>query len=326
MSVDLLKEFGLAKQQVQADGTAFEQADQLEKGATDSIAPSLEDELMHMQSFLAQSEEISQNTHKIDQLNGELDKLHKQALLAANPEESGDASAKIEVITAKVNQYSNKNRNMLKAIERENEQLREIAPSGSGHMRMRESKHRALATSFLSVTKKLQKMQQNYRDKYRQQLERQYKIVNPNATAEEISQITNDESGAQAKIFASAVKEDSKKTLSQMKDRFQDMKTIEKNILELHQLFLDLQTLVVEQGDMLNRIEFNVDKTVDYTEEAAQDMKQAVEYQKSIWKKKWVIVVLIIVGVVILILAVLFLLRPLFVMAANRSSQPQRLY
>jgi syntaxin 1B/2/3 len=313
MGMDLLAQFKEENQKAKADGTAFERADQLEKGlkpGDQAPAPNFEDDAMQMQNFLQQSSEITDNTKQIEKLTNELDRLHKLALTTASAEESGETSAKIEIVSAKINQHSNKNRNLLQTIQRENEQLQEIAPPGSGHMRMREQKHRALATAFLNASKKLQKLQQNYRDKYRQQLERQYKIVNPHATAEEIFAITSDETGARAKIFAVSVKEDQKKTLAQMKDRFQDVRTIEKSILELHQLFLDLQTIVVEQGDMLNRVEFNVDKTAGYTDNAAQDMKLAVEYQKSIWKKKWILVIIAMVGIVILILIVLYLIRP----------------
>lgn len=303
MGADRLAELGAAREQAIASGVAFEQASTLERGAEPSTT--MEDDAMKMNEFLVQSEDCTANTQKIEQLTGELEMLHKKALSSATTEESGDTSTKIEVITGRLNQYSNQNRTILKNIELDNEQLKEIAPPGSGHMRMRQTKHRALAAAFLRATRRLQKMQQAYRDKYRQQLERQYKIVNPKATSEEIKRVVeSDELGAQAQIFATAVKEDSRKTLRQMKDRFNDVKSIEKSILDLHQLFLDLQTIVVEQGDIINRVEYNVDHTVGYTDQAAADMKQAMDYQKSIWRKKWFLVVLICVAILILVLVV----------------------
>lgn len=328
--MDRLSEFGKAKQEAIAEGVAFERADQLEKGdagtgsgATAAPVIGYEEETLQMPEFYKQCEEVTNNAKVVEKLTDELEKLHKSALNAATADESGDTSAKIDVITAKTNSLSNKSRTILKNMEIENEQFREIAPPGSGHMRMRESKHRQLAATFLKVTKKLQKLQQFYRDKYKQQLERQYKIVNPAATAEEIAKVTSDPEGAKAKIFASAVKDDAKKTLNQMKDRFQDVKVIERSIIELHQLFLDLQTMVVEQGDMINRVEFNVDKTCDYTEEAAADMKMAVEYQKSIWKKKWFLVVIAIILILIVIVILLRFLTPVFqTIALFRSPQP----
>lgn len=313
--VNKLEEFAQAKQKAQAEGLAFEQADALERGQPDApTAPavSADDELLRMAEFLKQCDDMTANTKKVDTLGHELERLHKTALATASTEESGEASAKIDVITAKINSLSNQNRAMLKSIELENSQLKELAVPGSGGMRMRESKFRALAAAFLKVTQWLQKMQQLYRDKYRQQIERQYRIVNPQATAEEIKAIAEDSEGAKAKIFASAVKEDARKTLSQMKDRFSDVKTIEKSIMELHQLFLDLQTIVVEQGDIINRVDFNVETTVEYTDVAANDMKTAVEYQKSIWKKKWIIMILAVVLLVIVLCFILYLIRPLF--------------
>lgn len=310
MGTDRLAELGTAREQAAASGVAFEQASALEMGAETPCT--MEDEAMKIESFLALCEECSTNTRKIEQLTGELETLHKTALSSASTEESDEASAKIEVVTGRLNQYSNRNRSILKNLELENEQLKEIAPPGSGHMRMRQTKHRALAVVFLKATQKLQKLQQNYRDKYRQQLERQYRIVNPKATSEEIkSVVEGGEMGAQAQIFASAVKGESKKTLAQMKNRFQDVKSIEKSILDLHQLFLDLQTIVVEQGDIINSVEYNVDNALGYTDEAAADMKMAVEYQKSIWRKKWLLVVLVCVGIFILVIVLLWMLGPL---------------
>lgn len=316
MIMDRLADFGHAKQEAVKEGTAFEQADKLEKGGvppTSQPAPavSMEEEAMQMPNFYTQVEEITGNTRRIEEYTGELERLHKQALNTATAEESSHVSAEIDAFTGRINSYSNKNRTLLKNMEVENEQLKDIAPRGSGHMRMRLDKHRQLVSSFLNATKRLQKLQQYYRERYRQQLERQYKIVNPGATAEEIAKVTSDESGAQAKIFASAVREDAKKTLAQMKDRFADVKLIEKSILELHQLFLDLQTMVVQQGDVINKVEYNVDKIDEYNEGAAQDMKLAVEYQKSIWKKKWIITVIICVAIFIVFCIVIYLLSPL---------------
>lgn len=322
--IDRLSEFGQAKSLAIQEGTAFERADALEKGkppgtTAEANLPSMEEQAMNMPAFYTQCEEVIRNNKSVEELTDVLDKFHKQALSAASQDESADLSAKINITTGKLNKHSNDNRRILQSMDAENRQLQEVAPKGSGHMRMREAKHRQLATSFMTATQRLQKLQQYYKEKHRQNLERQIKIVNPKATSEDIARITSDEAGAQAQIFASAVREDAKKTLAQMKDRFEDVKLIEKNLLELHQLFLDLQTMVVQQGDIINRVDHNVGRIDEYNESAAQDLKLAVDYQKSIWKKKWIILTLILIGVVILILILLYLLRPIFQLAAARS-------
>ena len=333
LMINKLGAFGAAKETAIREGTAyvppaapvgdFESMDKMEKGQVVQSQQPIEtfDEAaaMGMPEFFVHCEEISSNTKKIKELTDKLEKLHREAINAVTTEASAEASTNIEVITAHINRLSNTNRSMLRGMEMENAEKREIAPAGSGHMRMREAKHRQLASAFMKVSRRLQKTQTESRERYQHQLERQYRIVNPHATAEEIAKVTSDPANAQVSIFAAAVKGEARKNLEQMKDRLQDVKIIEKSILELYQLFLDLQTMVVEQGAVLNRIEYNVDKTVSYTEQAAQDMKLSVEYQKSIWKKKWILTTLIIIGIVFLLLVLLYLLRPLFFLAARGS-------
>lgn len=50
---------------------------------------------------------------------------------------------------------------------------------------------------------------------------------------------------------------------------------------ELHELFQDMATMVMQQGEMIDRIEFNVMQSSDYIESAAVQLKSAQKYQSS---------------------------------------------
>lgn len=71
-----------------------------------------------------------------------------------------------------------------------------------------------------------------------------------------------------------------------VKRRHEDLQKLEASIRELHDIFSDMAMLVESQGEMINRIESNVMNTVDYTERAKKNMRQAVVAQKSARKKK----------------------------------------
>jgi syntaxin 1B/2/3 len=174
---------------------------------------------------------------------------------------------------------------------------------------MRVDNHRQLSNAFLAAMRRYQKMQETYQDKYKAQLQRQYLIVKPRATQEELAELTRDPDAMKVQVFAMNVKEESKKTLVQMKGRLQDMQKLEQSILELNQLFLEMQDLVVGQGDVINKIGYNVDQIEEYTAKAAQDLEQAVESQKAIQKKKWLM--LMIIGIVILIVLLVTIGPPL---------------
>lgn len=69
-------------------------------------------------------------------------------------------------------------------------------------------------------------------------------------------------------------------------------------------MFVDMALIVEQQGDLINRIEDHVGHTLEYTEEAAIQMKQAVVAKRKSQRMKWIltivaIVLLIIIGLTI---------------------------
>jgi t-SNARE complex subunit (syntaxin) len=68
--------------------------------------------------------------------------------------------------------------------------------------------------------------------------------------------------------------------------KYQDVKTLEQSVAELHQMFLDFALLVEQQGELLNNIEHQVRQAADYIEEANKDVYESIQIQKSIRKKQ----------------------------------------
>ena len=264
-----------------------------------------EDEQMEMPRFFAQIAEVKESNKRVLVYTEELEKLHKEALSTADSDVSAEVSSKIEALMAKINQITNRTRRTLQEMDSVTKELGKTVPKSSGNLRMRESNQRQLSKSFMDGMKKYQKIQEVYQEKYRVQLQRQYLIVKPRATKAELAELTKDPEAMKVQVFAMSVKEDSKKTLGQMKNRLQDMQNIERSILELNQMFLQMQDLVVSQGEVINRIEYNVDQIEDYTAQAAKNMDSALESQKAIQKKKWYIVMIIAVIVGIIIVCVI---------------------
>ena len=56
---------------------------------------------------------------------------------------------------------------------------------------------------------------------------------------------------------------------------------MERSIMEVHEMFLDLAVLVESQGAMINNIEDNVLKTTDYVRTANVDLTAAAEHNRS---------------------------------------------
>ena len=86
--------------------------------------------------------------------------------------------------------------------------------------------------------------------------------------------------------------------------RDQEIARIAKSVEELAVLFKDLATLVVEQGTMLDRIDYNVEQALERSKKGVEQLNLAEKYQKSARPLKCMLALmaLIVIMVVILIL------------------------
>jgi hypothetical protein len=55
-------------------------------------------------------------------------------------------------------------------------------------------------------------------------------------------------------------------TIREIQERHDSVKEIEKSLLELHQIFMDMAVLVEAQGEQLNNIEAQVNRSASYVE------------------------------------------------------------
>jgi syntaxin 16 len=84
--------------------------------------------------------------------------------------------------------------------------------------------------------------------------------------------------------------------------REQEIEEIAHGIIELANIFQDLQTLVIDQGSMLDRIDYNVEKMAVDVKEAARELEAATTYQRRSLKRKIMFfLLLIVIGFIILL-------------------------
>jgi len=85
--------------------------------------------------------------------------------------------------------------------------------------------------------------------------------------------------------------------------REREIEDIAQGIIELADLFRDLQTMVIDQGTMLDRIDYNVERMATDVKEADKELKVAEGYQKKTTKRKIIfLLLLIITGMIILLI------------------------
>jgi len=181
---------------------------------------------------------------------------------------------------------------------------------GSGRDGQIRKQQTALVKSkFVEAIQSYQSEEQQYRTKYKQRLERQFKIVKPEASPEEVRAVVNDDAGGQ--IFSQALLNSnrygaSRAAYREVQERHEDIKRIEKTLGELAQLFNDMSILVEQQDDTINHIEATAATVEKDTEAGLGYTEKAVVSARAARKKRWIcfiicLIILIIIGVVVAI-------------------------
>merc|ERR1712048_935173 len=152
-----------------------------------------------------------------------------------------------------------------------------------------------LTRKFVDLMAEYQEIQTKYKNKYRDRVERQYRIVKPDVTREEIEAAFDPDSNPQPEIFTQQILQGpglapARNALADIQERHKDIMKLEASIQELHQLFLDMAVLVESQGELLDQIEYTVSQSVTYTGkvrrwQAVDDLRTANKYQKKLRRK-----------------------------------------
>ncbi|XP_072163467.1 syntaxin-like isoform X1 [Diadema setosum] len=253
-----------------------------------------------MEEFFEQVEEIRNSIDKISKNVEEVKKKHSDILSAPQADEK--VKEELEELMNDIKKTANKVRGKLKVMEQSIEQ-EESSKMNSADVRIRKTQHSTLSRKFVEVMTDYNSTQTDYRERCKGRIQRQLEITGKSTTDDELEDML--ESGNPA-IFTSGIIMDTqqaKQTLRDIEARHNDIIKLENSIRELHDMFMDMAMLVESQGEMIDRIEYNVEQSVDYVETAKMDTKKAVKYQSKARRKKIMIIICcsVLIGIIILI-------------------------
>lgn len=96
-------------------------------------------------------------------------------------------------------------------------------------------------------------------------------------------------------------------TITEIQERHDAVKEIEKNLMDLHQVFMDMAALVEAQGHQLNDIESHVAHASSFVRKGTEQLEVAKEIQKD--SRKWACLAIVLGTVVVIILILPIVLR-----------------
>ncbi|ORZ23025.1 t-SNARE [Absidia repens] len=257
-------------------------------------------DIHNMQGFFDEIEKLKDQVRVINENIDEIEQIHNSALVSFNEQQWTQMSADLDRWKNDTQKRNLDVKNRLRAIEASNGQF------NKSDGQIRRSQSAAIKKRFLDTIQRYQDIERSYQQKYRQRVERQIRIVKPEATEQEIDNIIDSDESNQ--VFTQSLMQASRRgqaraVLSEVQNRHDDIKKIEKTIVELHQLFMDMQMLVEQQGETIDQIEEHAETTAVQMEEGTKFVTRAIASARATRHKKWCcFVICIILAVVIAIL------------------------
>lgn len=141
-----------------------------------------------------------------------------------------------------------------------------------------------------SAIQSYQQKESAYHQDMRERVERQFRIVRPDATEEEVRQAVE---GSNTQVFSQALMRNNRQAqanevLGAVRQRHQEMLEIERRLGMLMNLLEDMQVLLAKQEVTVMAIDQQAEQAAGDMVKANEELEVAVDTARSTRKKKWI--------------------------------------
>lgn len=215
------------------------------------------------------SEEIAVNVQRARGKMGELSKAHAKALMPSFGDGKEDQH-RIESLTQEITSLLRKSENRLRKLS---------AGGPSEDSNIRKNVQRSLATDLQSLSMELRKKQSTYLKRLKQQKE------GPDGDDLEMN-LNRSQSGMEDEdlddmVFNEHQMARVKKSEAFTAAREQEIQQVAESVGELAQIMKDLSVLVIDQGTIVDRIDYNIQNVAASVEEGFKQLQKAERSQKK---------------------------------------------
>lgn len=237
-------------------------------------------------------DEIQYDVGRIKQKMKELASLHDKHLNRPTLDDSSEEEHAIEITTQEVTQLFHRCQRAVQAL-----------PSRARRA-CSEQEERLLRNVVASLAQALQELSTSFRHAQSDYLKRM-------KNREERSQHFFDtpvplmDDGDDAALYGQGLTDDQLVLVEQstlVEEREREIRQIVQSIADLNEIFRDLGAMIVEQGTVLDRIDYNVEQSCVKTEDGLKQLHKAEQCQK---KNRKMLVILILVAVIVVLIVVL---------------------
>lgn len=237
-------------------------------------------------------EEINYDITRIKQKMKELASLHDKHLNRPTLDDSTEAEHAIEISTQEITQMFHRCQRAVQSIQ-------------SRARSCTEQEERVLRNVVSSLAQSLQDLSTNFRHTQSGYLKRMKNREERSKHFFDTSVPLMDD-GEDTTLYDRGFTDDQlvlvQENTLMVEEREREIRQVVQSISDLNEIFRDLATMVVEQGTVLDRIDYNVEQSCVKTDEGLKQLQKAEQYQK---KNRKMLVILILFVLVIVMIVVL---------------------
>ncbi|XP_030543514.1 syntaxin-124-like [Rhodamnia argentea] len=264
-------------------------------------------ETVNLDKFFKDVERVKEEMAQVEQLYKRLQESNEESKIIHDGKTTKQLRARMDSDVQQVLKRVKIIKGKLEALEHSNVADRNLPGCGIGS-----SADRTRTSVVIGLAKKLKDMTDDFQDlrakmnvEYKETVGRRYfMITGQKADEETIDNLIS--SGESESFVQKAIQEQGRgqilDTISEIQERRDAIKEIEKNLIELHQIFLDMAALVESQGHQLNDIESQVAQASSFVRRGADQLQVGKEYQKS--SRNWMCIAVILGAVIVCFLII----------------------
>jgi len=259
-------------------------------GAPAASGPST---ILTQQNFLERVDLAKSEIRTLSSNIQQIASFHQRAL--SSPDSS--TSAQLEDLVTKTQLKNTQIKDQIKFLELDAAKTQD----GTKSIKVRQAKQ--LKSDFEKALNDYQQEEVSYRQRYREQIARQYRIVNPEASEAEVSEAAEMDWGSEG-VFQTALKGNrsgqASSVLGAVRARHNELQRIEATLTELAAIFADMAQIVEAQDPVLEHTEQNAIKTAEDVDKGNTEIEKANEHARRRNRLKWyclLVVILIVLAI-----------------------------
>lgn len=278
----------------------------------DGVSVEMSSTGVNLDKFFEDVEGIKEELQEVERIHKRLMDSNESSKTLHNAKAIKDLRARMDSDINQALKRAKLIKGRLEALDRANAANRNLPGCGPGSSadRTRVSIVSGLRKKLVDTMEKFRLLREQIAREYKETVERRYYTVTGEKPDEQTVE-TLISTGESETFLQKAIQEQGRgqvlDTLTEIQERHDAAKEMQKSLLDLHQIFLDMSVLVQSQGEQLDDIESQVARANSYVRGGTRQLQTARKHQKN--TRKWTLYAIILLIIIILIILLPILLR-----------------